>query len=58
MRIETKIQKFINKLNTINRVYIVAGFFILFGLFIITKIFQYTVFDKEFYTKLADRQQI
>ena len=58
MRAEKNIQKLLKKLESINRLYFVAWFFVLFFLFIVSKIFQYTVFDKEFYTGLADNQQI
>lgn len=58
MRAEKKIQKIIKVLESINRIYYIAWFFVLFFLFIVSKIFQYTVFDKEFYTTLADNQQI
>jgi len=58
MRAEKLLQKILKKLDSINRLYFVAWFFVLFFLFIVAKIFEYTVFDKEFYTTLADRQQI
>ncbi len=58
MRAEKQIQKLLKKLDSINRLYFVAWFFVLFCLFIVSKIFQYTVFDKSFYAELADNQQI
>lgn len=40
------------------KVHTIAAFFIIFCLFIVEKLFSYTVINYDFYTKLADWQQI
>lgn len=40
------------------KIYFVSGFFILFFLIIVQKVFSYTVLNNNFYTELADKQQI